>query len=280
MPRSTKTLADQFTNSAETHSRKRQEEEAKAKAQAIAAQAASDKAAKTAAAQKARKMQKAFAPYQKDIEPLIEALRSLPPKKGMEFFVRADTHLNDRFSHRPERKSIHLWLIYGEAAPDGMKQTGCETHGLYMPKKPHVPQAAPAPRTAWPYNAPAEVENQNILISDRPVLRLEYEQTDGQDATIKSHRYTEKYYHSPHGRGRGVYRGDYACSEYKHDHREHKQLQEFVSLIAAWVADVAPERIPEIGAAIQNNAAAKQAATLGHTVDVLRPATVRKRRQP
>ncbi|MDP2205231.1 MAG: hypothetical protein Q8K65_02890 [Alphaproteobacteria bacterium] len=282
MPKASKALAEQFTNSAEQQQRQRQENEARAQAQATAAQKVAEKTAKAAADRYARKMKKAFGPYKKDIEPLVGALRSLPPNKdGLEFFVRADTHINDRFSDRPEVKSISMWLIYSEAAPDGLKQTGCETHGLYMPKKPHAMKTAPAPLTAWPYGAePAQEENQDILISDNPVLHLRLEQTDGKEAIIQSHRYTESYHYAPNSRRPGAYRGDYACSNHIHDKREHQQLQEFISVIAAWVSDVAPERIHEVRAALENREAAQQASTLQETVTVLRPLTVHKRPKP
>jgi hypothetical protein len=282
MPKTSKALAEQFTLSAEQQQRQRQESEARAQAQAIAAQTAQAKAAKAAADRHARKMKKAFAPYKKDIEPLVEALRSLPPNKdGLEFFVRADTYINDSFSNRPEVKSITMWLIYGQAAPDGLKQTGCETHGLYMPKKSRAMKAAPAPLAAWPYGAePAEEQAQDILLSDHPVLHLQLDQTEGKEAVIQSHRYTESYHYAPNSRRPGAYRGDYACANYTHDKRTHRQLQDFIAVIAGWVSDVAPERVQEVRAALENRATAQQASTLQDTVAVLRPLTVRKRPKP
>lgn len=282
MPKSHKALADQFTTTAEKHHRQRLDAQSREHAAAIAAQKASEKAAKAYADQHARKMKKAFSEYGRDIAPLVDALRSLPPKKGLEFFVRADTFLNDRFSHRPERKSINMWLVYSEAAPDTPKQNGSETHGLFMPKKPWAGKSSPGQAAAWPYGAEASgEENQSILISERPVLHMQFEQTDGQEALIKSHRYTEKYYYAPGSRQPGSYRGDYARHEYIHDKREHKSLQEFVSLIAAWVAEVAPDRIAEVRTALEGGAKARQpAAAPQETVSVMRPPTVRKRTQP
>jgi len=282
MPKTAKALAEQFTSSAEQQQRQRQQSEARTQAQAIAAQTAQTKAAKVAADKHARQMKKAFGPYKKDIEPLVDALRSLPPNKdGLEFFVRADTFVNGGFNDRPEGKAISMWLIYSQAAPDDLKQTGCETHGLYMPKKPRAIKTAPAQVAAWPYGAePAQEQNQDILISDRPVLHLRLEQTEGKEAVIQSHRYTEAYHYAPNSRHPGAYRGDYACSNYTHDKRTHQKLEEFIAVIAGWVSDVAPERIHEVRSALENRETAQQASTLQDTVAVLRPLTVRKRPKP
>lgn len=282
MPKTQKPLADQFAATAEKHQREKRTGEARAQAQASAAEKAAAKAAKAEAERHERKMQKAFASYRKDIEPLVEALRSLPPNKdGLEFFVRADTHIDDRFSDRPEVKNINMWLVYSEAAPDGLKQTGCETHSLYMPKKPSAMKAAAASAAAWPHGAETEeVQTQDILISKRPVLRLQLEEKKGAQAVIQSHRYTESYHYAPNSRRPGAYRGSYACANYTHDKREHRQLKDFISVIAEWVSDVAPERIAEVRAALDHRAAAQQASTLQDTVAVLRPPTVHKRPKP
>lgn len=283
MPKSSKAIADQFALTAEKQRRQRQAEEARAQAQAAAHQKAEAEAVRAYTEQRARKMKKAFAGYKKDIAPLVEALRSLPPDKdGQEFFVRADTHINDRFSNRPETRLISLWLVYSQAAPDSMKISGCETHGLYMPKKPHMLTAGQAVQAAWPYSSirGEKEEQQNILISDRPILQINFTHTDGKEPEIKSCRYVEKYYRAYDLKKPGEYRGSYASSRLESDRRTHKDIKEFVPLIAAWVADVAPERIQEVRSALEKQAAAEKASRLQDNVAVLRPPTVRRRPKP
>lgn len=248
------TLADQFMAGAA----RQQHDNTQQKTAANAARTAAERREEKAAAQEHARLQKAFAEYYRDLAPLMDALQTLPAKDGKEFFVRTDMHVQSGNA----AKSLNIWIVYTQAVPNGQSPAPCDTHSLYMPRK----------------NADAD-DAQDLYLSEHSMLRLSMTREDGK-TRIESHRAYEAYDYAPGGRGHGLYRGDYRQVTGTSHEQPHKKLKDAVSAIGAWVNDCAPDRIPDIRAAMDARQSTQEASQLAHSVSVMRPATVRKRIQP
>lgn len=229
-----------------------------------ARRAAAERRENAAAAKERARLQKAFAEYYRDLAPLMDVLEKLPPKNGQEFFVRADLILHGDNVRSPE-KSIDMWLVYTKPVPDGQRAEDGTTHSLYMPRK-STPASEPA-------------ETQGLYLSQHSMLRLTMSRVDGK-TSIKTSRSYESYDYAPGGRGQGLYRGDFRQRTGMSHEQKHAKLHDALPAIGAWVHDIAPDRIPDIRAAMDAKQDVQQNSQLAQSVSVMRPATVRKRHQP
>jgi hypothetical protein len=255
-------IADQFMAGVQRQQRENTQRQTRFEALQAAAQ---KREAEEAAKERAR-LQKAFAEYYRDVAPLIDTLEKLPAKNGKEFFVRADLRLMGDTVRSPE-KSIDLWLIYTKPVTEGQKAAPCDTYSLYMPMK------------GSPVNDRIDAAAQDLYLSEHGALHLRMMREDGKTRIVTSRSY-EAYDYAPDNRGPGLYRGDYRQMTGTSHEQQHPKLKDVIAAIGAWVNDAAPDRIPEIRAAMDAKQDAQAASQLTQSVSVMRPAAVRKRLHP
>jgi len=232
MPKKSASTADIFLNAASQRvSEKEQmrlEQEAAEKQQAIAWAKERER--------EERKIKKAFPEYFKKIDPLLKAMEALPPRDGDEFFIRADLRLDEHYKTKVPTKGIHVWVIYSHETKDHQGPDGqpC-THSLAIDRK-----GTPA----------GERDDIDLALNGKSVLKLEMDTDETGKVTIKSHTYIDTYQYAPNSRASGAYRGSWREYSSRANHAEHATIGGFAEALGKWVQDTAPERLPDIAAAL------------------------------
>ncbi|MEZ0259388.1 MAG: hypothetical protein ACAH80_00160 [Alphaproteobacteria bacterium] len=237
MPKkSTASTADIFLNAASQRvsdkERERLKQEAADKKEALRQQKEE--------ARELKALRKAFPEYYAMVEPLLKAMESLPASGGDEFFVRADLHLDEHYKTKVPTKSMHIWVLYTheQKTPYGQGEAP-NTHSLAIDRK-GTPKG--------------DRDDVDLALNGNKVLKLELDTDENGKIKISSHAYEEYYSYVPPYRRAGYYssssRGHYESRSATTTAVTHDSISGFAAALGGWVQDTAPERLPEIAAAL------------------------------
>lgn len=168
-----------------------------------------------------------YAAFERDIRPLLQTLKNLPPDdSGREFFMRTDVVTPDMVSDEKETR-IDVWLFYTrETRPNGQRGAPPNSHLISLESKTSTPE-----RPDY---------CQLLEIGTAPVLRLSLRPLGSGDGHLTSHHYFERYEKPQTGRKYSIYCGDYGMVLDESVKTPHKRTQDMIAPLRDWLQQYAP----------------------------------------
>lgn len=195
-----------------------------------------------------------YAAFERDIRPILQALKNLPQNgDGMEFFMRADV-VTDDMAERAEDLRIDVWLFHThETKPNSKLHQAPNSHLITIESK---------------WSTPEKLDfSQLLALSDTPTLRLSVRPQQTGDARITSHTYIERYEKPQAGKKYSIYCGDYGMVHDESEKTPHARVQDFAQVIGDWIQTYAPAQKRALHDALNPRS----------DFDILRPLNIRKR---
>jgi hypothetical protein len=173
-------------------------------------------------AAKQREMDAALAPHNAILNPVLDALMDLPAdKNGDEFLMRVTTGMEPNPISFTREPVMEVWMLYSQRSQrDICSQTIPHHHSLTMYRKDGADGAFYAE------------------INGKPMLHI----TVGPDLIIGGSRIWSGMISEGWTRG---WNGPEMCNRLLSG-KTHKSLSDLPAAIGAWVAEVAPERLPAL----------------------------------
>lgn len=192
--------------------------------------------------------------FQRDIMPLLDALKNLPQDSaGKEFFLRADVVTRDMVE-KPEDMRIDVWLFYTrEIKPQPRMHEAPVCHLITMHSKRSTPENPDF--------------SQLLSLDGAPVLRLCVRPQEDGERRITSHTYIERYEKPQAGRSYTIYSGDYGMVLDESPKTPHSRVKDFAAVINAWLQEHTPG----------HDYTLREAMNPKTEIDLLPPINIRKR---